>query len=582
MEILTRDILDVAESSDNSLLTFSVASDNPCTRFSEKLGEYDEILIISEEAINWARLSTGSMAFLLDHKADKQVGAVKESYIRGNKLYVSVEFSSAEWVKQLVKDIEAGVKTNTSIGYSVDDATIEMRNGRKTKIVTRWTPVECSLVSIPADETVGFNRSMETSQEEQPAAEERAADTIEENVEMNKEVLENKETEVKEVREEVRSDADEIRALGELCDQTELADEFIKNERTLEDFKKEILTRKSSKKDTSMDNTKQRFSLKKAILNKAGALDDESASYERGIIAQNMRDLHEHGADIVLTNKQVRDMFDGVTDAALNQVQYRPELYANVLPKPNAVSEAGVRNVTVNGRSISFAVATSGMTAAYGNLNTAVASAAMAFDLKEMTPHKCGAYTTVSYESLMQDAPEVEGIILEDIIRALDEATDRAFFQGLSGNQEPQGLLNYPGVNEVNHVAPSAVTIDLALEFEKKIRESGDYSGDLKWFMGTTAYYQWKAQPKKSTCVNEFMIDDDDRCLGYKVFCTPALPASGVVLGNFNECLQAQFDGITLKLAEDFGLASKQAVAIIAHRANDFCFRRAKSFSKLV
>lgn len=559
------------EAESEGLLTFSIASDTPVWRHSDKYGDFEEVLVISEEAINWERLRSGSMAFLQDHKADKQVGVCRNSYIKDGKLYVEVEFSSAPYAQQLVKDIKNGIKTNTSVGYTVDEAEMRPTNGRNVKYVTKWTPYEGSLVSIPADVEVGFNRSMETPQEEKPAAEERAANTIEENVEMTKDN--------EEVKNEVKNDSDEIRALGELCDQTELANEFIENKRSLDEFKAEILTRKSSKKEKTME-IKQKFSLKKAILNKANAISDEDAAYERAIIAENAKKFNERGADIVLSNKEIRDMFDGITDAPLNQAEYRPELYANVLPKPNAIAEAGVRTVGVNGRSISFAIATSGMTASYGGLNTAVTSAAMAFELKEMKPHKLGAYTQVSYESLLQDAPEVEGIIMTDIIRALDECADRAFFQGLSGNQEPQGLLNTANINSVTLPALSATSIDDALKFEKAIRDSGDYSTDLKWFMSPDMYYGWKAQPKKSTAVNEFLIDDDNKCIGYPAFCTPALPSGYVVLGNFNEALLTTFDGMTIKLVEDFGLASKQAVAIIAHQANDFCFRRPKSFTK--
>ena len=52
------------------------------------------------------------------------------------------------------------------------------------------------------------------------------------------------------------------------------------------------------------------------------------------------------------------------------------------------------------------------------------------------------------------------------------------------------------------------------------------------------------------------------------------------IQGNFDEALEADFDGITIRVVEDAGLARKQALEIVAHRAIDFLCRRPKSFTK--
>ncbi len=126
---------------------------------------------------------------------------------------------------------------------------------------------------------------------------------------------------------------------------------------------------------------------------------------------------------------------------------------------------------------------------------------------------------------------------------------------------------------------PATPTLSTALEFEKKIRESFDYSGDLKWVMGTGAYYKWAATPYSATEQNRMLIEDR-KCIGYDVFVDANLPTSSVILGDFNEALEADFDGIAIKIVEDATLARKQAFEIVAHRALDFCVRRPKSFTK--
>ena len=294
----------------------------------------------------------------------------------------------------------------------------------------------------------------------------------------------------------------------------------------------------------------------------------------RSVIAENKRKYNIDDADVVLTKTELR-AFDG--SEALNQTVYQPGMYTPNLRPPVTVDAIGTKKVAVSGPSISFSVCTSGLNAGYVNLNGEIPSATMDFQLKQMTPKKAGAYVDISYQSLLQDDPSAEGIIMDDIVKALDQARDNAFWNGLAINNEPVGLLNTSGVNEVT--LPATPVLSTALEFEKKIRESYDYSGELKWVFGSDAYYKWAATPKSSTALNEFLINDERKCIGYDCFIDPNLPASAVILGNFDEALEANFDGITIKVVEDAGLARKQALEVVAYAANDFLLRRPKSFT---
>ena len=460
---------------------------------------------------------------------------------------------------------------------------------------------------VPADISCGFNRSMSDEEDEdmkknkecdEDKVEAKAEEAVEQEEEQkevcpecgkdpcecedkkkecDEDKVEEKEeeeatTESEEAKEEESSDEDEIRSLGDLVNMRALADEFIAQKRSLDDFKKEIKSKSTLKEEIKM----QKFSLRKALLNATGRLSDEQAAYEREVIAENKRKFNINDADIVLSVKELRD-FDGTE--ALNQTVYQPGLYTPVLRPAVTVDAIGTRKVAVTGPSISFSVCTSGLNAGYVDLNGNVPSANMDFALKSMTPHKVGAYCDISYQSLLQDDPSAEGIVLDDITKALNQAKDAAFFNGLSGNNEPVGLLNAADINEVT--LPATPTLSTALEFEKKIRESYDYSGDLKWVMGTEAYYKWASTPYSATAQNEMLLNADTRkCIGYDVFVDASLPTSAVILGNFDEALEADFDGIAIRIVEDATLARKQALEIVAHAANDFLFRRPKSFCK--
>lgn len=371
----------------------------------------------------------------------------------------------------------------------------------------------------------------------------------------------------------------EIRSLGDLMGCKDLAEKFVAEKRSYKDFKNAVKEFKNTLniKDSKKMNDKK-FSLRKALLNAVGKMSDEDAAFERSVIETNKRKFNITDADIVLTKNELSREFIGTE--ALNQTVYQPGMYTPVLRAPSTKDAVGTRKVGVAGQTISFPVATSGLNAGYVDLNGEIPSATMDFALKFMSPKKYGCFIDVSYTSLKQDDPSAEAVIMEDIGKALTQTADYAFFNGLSGNNQPVGLLNTAGVNTVT--VPATPSLSTALAFEKEIRKSFDYSADLKWVFGTDAYYKWASTPYSADEQNKMLLDVDTRkCIGYDCFIDHNIPASTVILGNFGEALEANFDGISIRIVtEDKDLSRRQAIEIQAFAANDYVFRRPKSFSK--
>ena len=605
---------------------FSLCSDAPYERESKKFGVYDEVLVISEDSVDFSRLNSGACAFLRDHDPEKVLGVIVKAWIDGNKVKCKVKFSDREDVQAVVRDIQAGIMTCTSVGYTIDKYHFSTENGKKTMYADRFMIYEGSLVGIPADISVGFNRSLDREEhemqcngpKEKPEEQKEKAEETPEPAcpgqngspceETEKKACGGQEkkscegecaespcegTEEKACGEQEKKsceegcakspceEQEEIRSLGDLMECPELAEAYIREKRSYSDFKVAVKEQKAklNVKDTKKMNDNSKFSLRKALLNAVGRMSNEEASFERGVIEENKRRFGVTDADIVVTKAQLRD-FNGTE--ALNQTTYKPGMYAPVLRAPVTKDAVGTRKVAVAGQSISFSVATSGLNAGYVDINGEIPSATMDFTLKTMTPKKYGCFVDVSYQSLLQDDPSAEAVIMEDIGKALAQTADYAFFNGLSGSNQPVGLLNVANVNTVT--LSGAPTLGKALEFEKKIRESFDYSGDLKWVFGTDAYYQWASTPYSAKEQNKMLLDPDTRkCLGYDAFIDHNIPASAVILGNFGEALEANFDGISIRVVtEDKDLSRKQAIEIQAFAANDYVFRRPKSFCKSV
>ncbi|EYC51705.1 peptidase U35 [Hylemonella gracilis str. Niagara R] len=117
---------------------------------------YLEELVVSPEAINLARLERGA-PLLNTHWAwslEDQIGVCDQPAIEGGAGTVQAQLSRRDSVRGIVQDLEDRVIRNVSVGYSRD--AIEMvapgeENGMWVYRVTRWTPMEVSLVPIPAD-----------------------------------------------------------------------------------------------------------------------------------------------------------------------------------------------------------------------------------------------------------------------------------------------------------------------------------------------------------------------------------------------------------------------------------------------
>lgn len=131
-----------------------------------------EILDHDQTSIRLDRLRDGG-ALLVNHDWNDQVGVVESVTVgddrRGRAV---VRFGKSERANEIFQDITDGIRKHVSVGYRVLGAKLEETRGDLDVYrVNDWEPFEISIVSVPADTTVGVGRSMENPQEEgAPAA----------------------------------------------------------------------------------------------------------------------------------------------------------------------------------------------------------------------------------------------------------------------------------------------------------------------------------------------------------------------------------------------------------------------------
>lgn len=127
-----------------------------------------EILSHSEGAMDLTRLnSIGCVLF--NHNRDKVIGKVLRAWVENNRGNAEIEFDEDAESDVIYQKVKNETLKGVSVGYMVTNwetvaANKKSVDGRFTgpcDIATKWEPFEVSIVSIPADPTVGVGRSKE-------------------------------------------------------------------------------------------------------------------------------------------------------------------------------------------------------------------------------------------------------------------------------------------------------------------------------------------------------------------------------------------------------------------------------------
>lgn len=143
--------------------TLSFSSEEPYDRFWGT-----EILSHQEGAVNLSRLNSIGVV-LFNHNRDKIIGKILSASIEDGRGKAEIEFDTDAEAEVIYQKVKSGTLKGVSVGYVVDvwedvAANKQSSDGRFSgpcSIATKWTPYEISIVSIPADPTVGVGRSQE-------------------------------------------------------------------------------------------------------------------------------------------------------------------------------------------------------------------------------------------------------------------------------------------------------------------------------------------------------------------------------------------------------------------------------------
>ncbi|NNR93848.1 major capsid protein [Escherichia coli] len=159
----------------------------------------DEILVHTPEAVDLSRLNNNA-PLLFNHNFDNHLGVVCNARIDADKVgRATVRFSKHGTLANDIRNkVIEGTMEKISVGYDIKEYHIDYTKGQL--IVTKFVPFELSFVTVPADDSVGLNRSLNTITVNLEAKRDMTKEQIEE-IKEEQEVAPVEETPVEEIKE---------------------------------------------------------------------------------------------------------------------------------------------------------------------------------------------------------------------------------------------------------------------------------------------------------------------------------------------------------------------------------------------
>ena len=462
---------------------FPFSSEYPVKRYFG-----NEVLSHEDGAADLSRLNDGG-AVLFNHNMDKPIGVVESAYIGEDKRgYAKIRFSRSKFASEILEDVKDGILRGISFGYSIND----MDETADGMLARSWSVHELSVVTVPADPTIGFGRSLispsqgnsitmedKSPQQEIISAEESASPSVRTMEESTKETAVEAEKSVEiDIKAEVQRAIDEnnarTAAITSLCREfgkygaEELTDSLIKSNKSPAEAKAAILDLVKNKaeavntpiRSTDMSTNEvgldqkeiKRFSFLRALNALANPTDrqaQEAAAFEREVSDAASKKYEKPANGILVPNEVLqRDLNVGTATAGGNLVptELLAGSFIDILRKRMAVMATNPTMLTGLSGNVSIPRMTSTSTAYFVGESGAPTESQQAFDQVNMTPKTIGAFVDYSRRLLLQSSIDVETMIRDDIARVIATKLDNAAIYGSGSSNEPLGIKDTTGV----------------------------------------------------------------------------------------------------------------------------------------
>jgi len=561
----------------------AISSEEPVERSFGK-----EVLEHSEEAVDMAFLNSGRAPLLLDHDPEKQIGVIESVDLDSSarRLRATVRFGKGALAQEAFSDVVDGIRANISVGYGIN----KMERGRdNTFIAKSWRPVEASLVSIPADVTVGVGRSGDTSEPNPVIRTDFKEDKMSE-VDLDAVRAEARQAATADAQKAAQRNAAQIVELGSRHSRSDLAQKAIADGKSIEEFRGELLEvigseRALESQDVGLGEKEvKRFSLVRAIHALANPTDrraQEAAAFEFECSEAAAQQYGRAAQGILLPAEVLRTWkrdLNSSDEADLFTDDFRGGDFIDVLRNASSVMQAGARMLGGLSGDVKIPKKTTAATASWIATEGGDASESeMAVGNVSMTPRTLGAFTDVTRQLLIQSSLDVEALIRDDLSQALALAIDKAGLEGSGAAGQPTGILNTNGVNQVTNFAAGTPTFAEVVTLETAVAEDNALMGNLAYILPAGLYGALKTT-EKATGTAQFVVEPGGTLNGYQGLVSNQATAGNLYFGNFSDLLVGMFGGLDL-VVDPYTASTSGTVRVVALQSVDVAVRHAVSFA---
>ena len=587
VEIQHRSIGMDAEVEDDRRVRMSISSEKPVER---SFGI--EILDHNERSIDLSFLNSGNAPLLLDHDPERQIGVIESVNLDSSarRLRATVRFSKGPLGSEVYDDVRDGIRKNVSIGYRIGRMERdESAAGGNTYRARAWTPMEASIVSIPADETVGVGRKAEIKSPANP-------------VKMEAQMSEH---DIQAVEERARADyaktVTEILELGAAKNKRDLANEAIKNGLSVAQFRGMLAVASADQPIETPDSIgmneqeRKEYSLMRAFRNAAAGR--EIGGFEREVSDEIAKRTGKEARGFYIPSDIFkRDLTVGTNTAGgfLKPTDHLGGEFVDAL-RPNLVT-AGLGARMMSGLSGDVAIPALNAKTAVGFVaeNTAPgAEGAPTFRQITMAPKTIAQYVDLSRKLMMQSDPSVEQIIRDDMLRQFAAKIDEVAIEG-GGTNEPTGITQTSGIGSVAMgTNGGAVTYAKIVDLESEVAIDNALGGRLSFLTNPKVVGKMRQTPRQASGVEgNFILNDSNTILGYGVASSTLVPSdltkgtssgvcSAMIFGNFADLMIGMFGGLDV-LVDPYSGSATGATRISMFQDVDVAVRHAESFAAIL
>lgn len=462
---LARDAQATIETKGRSI-TFSASSSEPVERFFGT-----EILEHSERAIDMRRISGRAAPLLFNHSWDDPVGMVTGGRLEDGRLVVDADFFDTNRADEVQAMIDGGLR-NVSIGYEIH----EMREGERGEFTaTRWEPVEISVVTVPADMTVGIGRSNDESKPVRVIRANSTTATTPEKTEVRMDeqtapAAETAEIEIIEEHNPIEFDKRRSDAIVKLAEANHIDNKttrhWIQSGTDFDQIASDILTiheerGKSASAPALIGMTQKEvgeYSILRAIgAAKANNWKGAGLEFEAHRALMDRDNLQPHSDQSVYVPMDVqarmprygkRDFTAAVAGAAGGVgTDHLSGSFIDLLYNASVTMGSGATRLTGLRGNVQIPKLTAGATSYWlASETTAITESTPTMGKVSLSPKNVAALVEISHQMAQQSDPSAEQMVLNDLAQSVALAMDVGALSGDGTGGAPTGIQNTAGI----------------------------------------------------------------------------------------------------------------------------------------